>query len=259
LEIQKRILENNYKAPVVFCFNRLEPFERKRLIERKISFIAEGKQVYIPSLMMNLNEFVTGQVDVKKSFSPATQFLLLYHLQIKSLDDMPLVNIASLLMEYTSMTVNRSAKELESKGFCNIEGNKSKKIRFSRFGIDSWNAALPLLTSPIKRKYYLSELPHFNAMIQSGDTALSHYSSLNEGSLHCFAVSGRDFINKRNEYNFSPTRFGGSFCIEVWKYNPVLMAGNNVVDPLSLYLCYKDDSDERVQNSLQEILGYVKW
>ena len=57
LEIQKRILENNYKSPVVFYFNRLEPFERKRLIERKISFIVKERQVYIPSLMMNLNEF----------------------------------------------------------------------------------------------------------------------------------------------------------------------------------------------------------
>ena len=154
LEIQKNILENNYKAPVVFYFNRLEPFERKRLIEKKISFIAEGKQVYIPSLMMNLNEFMTGQATVKKLFSPATQFLLLYHLQIKSLDGVPLVSIPSLLMEYSLMTVNRSVKELESNGFCNIVGNKSKIVRFSQTGIYLWNATLPFLTSPIKRKYY---------------------------------------------------------------------------------------------------------
>ncbi|MGA7721666.1 MAG: hypothetical protein WCA84_10855 [Ignavibacteriaceae bacterium] len=259
LEIQKNILENNYKAPVVFYFNRLEPFERKRLIEKKISFIAEGKQVYIPSLMMNLNEFMTGQATVKKLFSPATQFLLLYHLQIKSLDGVPLVSIPSLLMEYSLMTVNRSVKELESNGFCNIVGNKSKIVRFSQTGIYLWNATLPFLTSPIKRKYYLNEFPHFNAMIQSGDTALAHYSSLNEGSLHSYAVPGRDFIDKRYTYNFSPTRFGGSFCIEVWKYNPAIMVRNNYVDPLSLYLCYKEDSDERIQNSLKELLGHVTW
>ena len=47
--------------------------------------------------------------------------------------------------------------------------------------------------------------------------------------------------------------------IEVWRYNPMLLAKSNVVDPLSLYLSLKTNEDERVRIELKNLINNVKW
>ena len=46
--------------------------------------------------------------------------------------------------------------------------------------------------------------------------------------------------------------FGGS-VIEVWSYDPLLLAQDGRVDDISLLLSLEDDTDERVQMGLDEI------
>ena len=264
LENQKKVLEQNYNAVVVFCFEILEPYERKRLIERRIGFIVTDKQVYIPSLMMNLNEFTAGQKVKRDTASPATQFLLLYHLQVKELGGIPLGKISlgkipNPLEHYAQMSISRAAKELESKGLCAIEGGRTKTLKFGLSKRELWSKALPFLSSPIKKILYTMYSPLMDGMTQSGDKALAYYSSLNEGTTPCIAMGERSFKQSEHQYQFFPTQFGGSCRFEVWKYEPALLSKNNMADPLSLYLCYKDDNDERVQIALNEVLEHVKW
>lgn len=259
LENQKKVLEQNYNAVVVFCFEILEPYERKRLIERRIAFIVTDKQVYIPSMMMNLNEFAAGQIVKRDTVSPATQFLLLYHLQVEELGGKPFGEIPDYLKHYAQMSISRAAKELESKGLCTIEGGRSKSINFELSKRELWNKALPFLSSPIKKTLYTRHLPLMDGMRQSGDKALAYYSSLNEGNTPCIAMGERSFKQSEHLYQFFPTQFGCSCRFEVWKYEPALLSKNDMADPLSMYLCYKDDSDERVQIALNEVLEHVKW
>ena len=46
---------------------------------------------------------------------------------------------------------------------------------------------------------------------------------------------------------------------EVWHYDPRLLAEKPVVDRLSLALSLAHIADERVQISIDELLGGVKW
>lgn len=47
-------------------------------------------------------------------------------------------------------------------------------------------------------------------------------------------------------------------CVELWKYDPQILAENESVDSLSLALSYIDDKDERVEEAVEEVLN-VLW
>lgn len=43
-------------APVVFVFNKMESWQRKRLIEKQVAFAQPFKQLYVPELMLQFND-----------------------------------------------------------------------------------------------------------------------------------------------------------------------------------------------------------
>ena len=48
--------------------------------------------------------------------------------------------------------------------------------------------------------------------------------------------------------------------IEIWKYDPELLARKGVVDPLSLYMSMKNTKDERVEMmALDTLLEKFQW
>jgi hypothetical protein len=47
--------------------------------------------------------------------------------------------------------------------------------------------------------------------------------------------------------------------VEVWKYAPSLLSGNEYVDRLSLYLSLRDNEDERIQIECDTLIEEMKW
>ena len=50
-------------------------------------------------------------------------------------------------------------------------------------------------------------------------------------------------------------------CLEVqiWNYSPALFARNGVADPLSVWLSYEKNTDERVEMALEKTMEDVQW
>jgi hypothetical protein len=42
--------------------------------------------------------------------------------------------------------------------------------------------------------------------------------------------------------------------VELWKYDPVLLSKDGMVDPLSLAMSFEGNEDERVQEAIEELL-----
>ena len=138
---QGEILEKQLQMNVVFVFDKLEAYERKRFIEKKIAFLEPFKQIYIPSLLLELNNISKRKTEYEIKSDKLTvpaQVAILFHLQEKSLNNKPLQEIAELL-KYSRMTVTRIIRELGAFGFCDIKGEKrgllSLKNRGNCFGI----------------------------------------------------------------------------------------------------------------------------
>ena len=51
----------------------------------------------------------------------------------------------------------------------------------------------------------------------------------------------------------------GALEIEVWRYLPAKFARNGVADPLSVYLSFENNADERIEMALEKMLEDVPW
>jgi len=259
LDTYREIIESAFNIPALFCLNELQPFERKRLIERRISFYLTGKQLYVPSLMMDLNEFRSRPPKTVEKFSPATQFMLLYHLQKCSLDGSTLSQVRTMIADaYSLMTIGRSVEELQTAQLCGVESRRSKTIRFRMERKELWEASLPYLEIPVAETLYCPELPASVKKINSGNSALAHYTNLRDSGPQTIALPRKEIGKLKRTINLYGSEFGGNLRIESWKYDPsVLSTNNRWVDPLSLFLCYRNDPDERVQLALAKLIEEV--
>ena len=79
-----------FGRPVVFYFDNLVYYQRKRLVEHGVYYICGERDVFLPMLM-------ASQLKKKKAsakLSAAAQYLLMFHLQEESIDHRPIQELA---------------------------------------------------------------------------------------------------------------------------------------------------------------------
>jgi len=80
------ILYKSLGIKVIFLLNNLLPYNRNRLMEKKVNFVMANKQVFLPDLLVNITNFRLSQDKNITKLSPVTQFLILYHLLKNSIE-----------------------------------------------------------------------------------------------------------------------------------------------------------------------------
>lgn len=252
------IIRYGKKIPAVAIINQIEPYNRLRLIEKKVPFIITGKQMYLPDLLIDLKEGGIRPTEKNETMPPAAQFLLLYHLQVATLEGINLKGIADKLL-YQPMTITRAAYYLLNKGFCEIQGTKEKLLHFGLNKKELWEKAEPLMTTPVKKTIYYTGWVSDNNLRKANITALAHFTDLNPSAVEYYALKPGyiQHIDGANLKNFG--QLEGNICIEEWKYNPAMLSKQDYVDPLSLYLCLRDNKDERIQAALEQIIKNIVW
>ena len=251
---QITLLENTFNLPAVLVLQKLEAYNRKRLIEKQIAFIIPGKQLFVPQLLMDLRENRNITSNKKETIQPAAQCILLYHLLKENIEKMNFKMLAEKTT-YTQMTITRAAKDLEEKQLCRIEGTSERRITFFERGKTLWEKALPFLQNPLKRKIYINDNIAETLIFRAGFSALSNLANIADEQRECFAISKTDYmyLKKHNRINIT-NKTEGRICVEIWKYPPGLIANQQIVDPLSLYLTFKDIQDERVEMEIEKLV-----
>ena len=263
LKKQGEQLKHFLQSPTVFVFDRIASWERKRLIEKQVAFVQPNKQIYVPEILLQLND-VLGNVNREnktdsENLSYAAQLTILYHIKITSLEQKSFQEIAELL-EYSAMTASRVIKELRSFDLISVEGGKEKSIIFKEKGRDLWNKTFPLLKSPVRDIWFTDELIDDDHFKIAGDNALAAYTMISKSNLPNYAIGKDEFRSLKTLGSLKKLdKKNGNCRIEVWYYNPILLSNSKEVDKLSLYLSLKDDKDERVQGSLNDLLNEVQW
>lgn len=248
--------------PALVILSQIDISLRRTLISNKIDFVVPERQIYLPSLCMYLNERGFGvNIADKDVLSPSAQALLLYHLQVHSLEGLTLKEIAPLL-DYSAKTISVITSELIKPAICVLESQgRSKRLHFTQSGRDLWKIVAPLLESPIASIYYINELPNELKEVakMSCDSALSHYTFLADTKQQAVAISKRNPLISHllDIGELHPTE--GSVRVELWKYNPALLSDSPFVDKLSLALCYKGNDDERVNKELNQLIDNMEW
>ncbi len=264
IEKNVKYLVGKTQAEVVYLCKAITSYDRKRLIDKKIPFVVPGNQMYLPFCGLDLRGWYAGTQAQSDSFSPSTQYLLLYLLQKSEGLETNQLNIANLL-GYTNMTMVRAFREIEKSGIGeNIKIGKEKHLKLKGTRRDVWQAALPSLHSPVQQTIYVrgpNGLPAEDARFTpAGETALAKVSMLAEPKVPVWAIQSRIWKNDellRLKFEKIPYPESGSIELELWRY-PVLMPGaKETDDKLSLYLSLKEQRDERIQEALAKMLESV--
>ncbi|WP_024994093.1 hypothetical protein [Phocaeicola paurosaccharolyticus] len=237
------------KKPCVFLFNSLATYERNRLIERGVFFVVSGKYVFLPFLLINAKD----SVEISKDrMQPASQYLLLYHLQKEQIQNATLSDLSNKI-PYNYLAISRAVRQLEAMQLVDVNTLDSgiKEISFSLPNQELWKKTEPLMQNPIKAIWYADD--NINEATLGGIDALSAYSHLNPDYQRTVVFYDKDFNKIRDNTDLRLNKVEGLTRIEVWKYPPILYIGN-IVDKLSLYLTLKYDHDPRVQKELETMI-----
>lgn len=101
---------------------------------------------------------------------------------------------------------------------------------------------LPVRSSTPNDKGWINDKNFYKSSIN----ALAYYSDINEDVIEYYAVK-QGYSRQIGGANLKITgTLEGNICIEEWKYDPYLLTQTEFVDPLSLYLCFRNKPDERI-------------
>lgn len=148
-------MKKYFSFPILLDLPAVDSMGRCQLIASKVNFVIPGHQLYFPELFISLREEDSNFKVKPKMLSVPAQVLLLYHLQKKSLAQMPFREIASLL-GYSAKTVSLAVAELMNFGIAKVVETEShaKYLHFPLQGLDLYNQVEKLLSSPVAQSGY---------------------------------------------------------------------------------------------------------
>ncbi|MGH9586466.1 MAG: hypothetical protein ACRD3F_05905 [Acidobacteriaceae bacterium] len=250
--------------PIAYVTSTLASYERKRLVEQKIPFIVPGNQLYLPELGIDLREYFRQRPDtLKPALSPSTQAMLITALLRTPWNSVWRPAEAAAKLGYTPMTISRAVRELAEAGMGEIHRERRmRSLHFSDRPGDIWQQAQSLLRSPIKRtEWAISMAPlHPSEAPIAGLSALAEATMLAEPRWPVRAVSSRKWLSAaRGGLEGLPEAALGAYQWQIWAYDPNLGTPRRMVDPLSLTLSLKGESDERIQLALDDLKEQFPW
>ena len=240
VQLHLQMLEQHVGKPCIIVLEDIPSYNIKRLIDQRVNFIIIGKQMFVPSLMLDLRKMPSKDKDIKDQIPPLAQCMILYVLQIGYLTET--ISELTELFGVSYSTANRAVRWLQSKGFI-FTGRANKNIQFLFLGYELWDKALPHLISPIDKTIKTNSRP--------ANALLSGCSVFSDDMKTCaiYKDGSKDI----------PETINGDYTIEIWKYNPMILSKDKKhVDSLSLYLSLKDNTDNESIAMVNRLLEEVK-
>lgn len=260
LSVTASKLTQLFQRPLVFLLPACPAYERQRLIDKSVYFVVSDKYVHLPMLVANERVRKTKPAKV---LTPVAQYLLLYHLQLESIEGLAARDIEeNMPYSYASITLGITC--LEDLGLCQkvADGSRRKVVHFDKKGRELWNLALPYLVNPVEERIYCDDLLSKDHFPICGINALAHYTWLLPDAERSIMMTVKELRNMKASRDLvHPNEFDGNIMIEAWKYSPVSSNGMNVewVDKLSLALSLRENVDPRVEGEVERLINEIEW
>lgn len=248
---QKELLEKTLTFPIVFVFEKASSYHVQRYIRKKLDFIIPNKQMFVPTLLLDLRKMPETLPVKAEKLTPIAQFLLLYHLQKELLNDLTIRQLSEKFAQ-SYLNINRAVNCLKELNLVKLAGGKEKQIVFAEKGKNLWQKAQQYFQNPASRTLFTDEKLN---LLKSNINALAHYTMLNDEQRQHYAIGKQDFKNLKIKTN----KHIGDNEIEIWRYNPHLLTERTFVDRLSLYLLLKESDNERIEIELEALINEIQW
>ncbi len=253
-------LRAKFPGDIIYVRDRVAAYQRKRLIEQRVPFIVPGNQLYLPSFGLDLREFYRRLHETPEAFTPAAQAVLLYLLLRDPGPHTP--NELAKRLGYSKMSMSRVLQELENRPFARIETvGRNRLLAIADQRQRAWKEALPFLRSPATKRSHVGRPNKPIGGVTAGLSALAHYSMLAAGPQKTVAMTGAQWRAIQAHFALKPASPNDTetITVEIWSYDPRILAEDNFVDRLSLYLSLRETSDERIEAALAEMMETFAW
>ena len=253
-------LKQRFHEDVILVLMKLPAYVRNRLVKQRIPFIVPGTQMFLPMLMIDLQEqFLKSNDRLRPTLSAVSQLVVIYQILKEPLDDIPLGQIATRL-GYSAMVMSRAQDELQTAGLCEVTRTwRTVSLHFTARRKDLWSQAEPWLTTPVRRRVWIRwGQPRARAVL-AGTTALSRASMIEGDRVPTYAMRDKNLASAMDKGEI----FGcggpeeADAQMEAWKYDPWVLADGDVADRCSLYLSLRQSSDERIQKEMRSLIDRI--
>ena len=127
-------------------------------------------------------------------------------------------------------------------------------------GLQLFEKAKSYLINPIQRSIMVKLQKQYEQYPLSSESALAEQAMLNIPKIPARAVYKAETVAEEiQDIDVRWNTDGDVMQLELWKYVPDLYAKNGIVDPVSLYMCFENNADERIEGAIEEYLEGYKW
>lgn len=255
------LVEGKWHELIIYARERIAAYNRKRLIEQKVSFVVPGNQMYLSNLGIDLRERFPKHRTSRSTFRPSAQVVLIHMLLREDTHVSPTALAPKL--GYSVMTMSRALDELEDAGLGESPPlGRERYLHLTQPKSEIWKKAQPFLRSPVKSCHPIEMARRRNLPgPRAGLSALANYSMLAEPRNAIVALSREDWksLQFQDAVTEATEDEPNGLSVEVWSYPPTLFASDGLVDRFSLYLSLREAKDERVEAALDQMMRGVAW
>ena len=248
------VIQQRENKPVVLVFDKLTARDRSYLLRKKIPFIVDRKQIYLPFFAIYLQEKCDAPEIEKDRFLPSAQMLLLHYIY-NNVEELYLSDAAKRLC-LTATSIMRAAKQLVELRLFETKKIGVQRVIYSAYEpVKLFMKAQTYMISPVKKVIYVDKKNIDDSFLYAGYSALANYTMINVPNVTCYAMHKQpstliDIHTKLMDSELQSK-------VEIWRYNPSVLSLKDSVDELSLYLTLKNDKDERVEEAAEKLLENV--
>ncbi len=261
-QIQKHIkqIKNLTDRQIVLVYKDISRYRRKSLIENRIAFVIEDGQMYLPFLGLDLKKAKEHVEEEVKGFTTPAQVAYLYFLHHK--EEVFNTTDFAKKMGFNKMTASRALNDLYHANLITYEigGMTGRSKEYKRItDPDYFLRGRSYLKSPVRKIIYTKTRPL--GALTAGIDALAELSMINPPGHPIMAIDKNKLDKEQIDVVINKDFIKDTKLVELelWDYDPELFSNNRHVDLLSLYASLKEETDERVEQALEEVLRGEPW
>ncbi len=242
----------------------INPRFRSLFVKNNVPFVYKNKSIFAPMLGLKLFDYKKPKEvrneDIDNEISPfelkllagyLTGFIVQEGFNLKQLGE---------ILDYNNYKcakskLSQAVKQLVNLSYLDVKGSGPNRLVRFKDRAKVWEQ---LKDQKVKRfhkmvkGYYMDNINH----IVSGETALAHYSDLARPKMKYIALTNKEL--KAIEDNGTLVGDFGDplYMFDVFKEPASLFAvDNKYLNPIELYFLLRDENDERVQLSIEQMLS----
>ena len=258
------LTKSEFDGIVLYSAERLTAGFRARLISGGVAFAVPGNQLFVPELATDLREhFRAPKPERPDKLSPSAQVVLFFHLLKGEREQVWTPTELTELLRYSIMTMSRALDELASVGLAWTERRgRKKRLSFRAEGRLLIDVAKTLLIRPERRLDHVRWVKEPPDLLLAGEHALARLSDLSPPSTPpVYAVTPaqmRDLL-AAGWAELREADYDSDGALGTWRYDPRVLAGSQMVDPLSLFAQFWDHPNERVSMAVDRLVERWTW